>query len=220
MIKLFEEFSKGEEKNKYNSNGQKEGYWETIFGHDCHKGYFSNGIREGSWEVYIKNNIISKYNYKNGVLDGYTEKYDENGDLLCVGNFKNGERTGHWVYYKDGDILKKGNLFNMIEVGYWEYYNNGYFDHEHLYLGWTNRYYDIEKIGWLKLTDFEIKKIRNVLPNFSIEEHEWYGKIFYLIDDDFNFMFKVEDDYYYIFRDGVYTKYDQLSELIKGLKKK
>ena len=220
MIKLFEEFSKGEEKNKYNSNGQKERYWDIIYGHDCYKGNYKNGLKDGYWEIYDGNNSIkNKYNYKNGVLDGYIEEY-RSGYLSYIGHYKNGERTGHWVYYKDGDILKKGNLFNMIEVGYWEYYNHGYFDHEHLYLGWTNRYYDIEKIGWLKLTDFELNKIRNVLPNSNIEEHEWFNKMFYLIDDDFNFMFKVEDDYYYIFRDGVYTKYDQLSELIRGLKKK
>lgn len=48
------------EKNKYNTEGNREGYWEY---------YHNNG------------NIWFKVNYKNGTFNGYLESYSSNGEL-------------------------------------------------------------------------------------------------------------------------------------------
>jgi antitoxin component YwqK of YwqJK toxin-antitoxin module len=56
--------------NRYNSNGEPEGYWE---------GYYSNGV------LWFKGSFV------NGIRDGYWEIFYDNGELLTKGNYVNGK---------------------------------------------------------------------------------------------------------------------------------
>jgi antitoxin component YwqK of YwqJK toxin-antitoxin module len=64
-------------KNKYNTEGKKEGYWEE---------YHENG------ELWYKGS------YTNGIMDGYWEFYYSDGGLMNKGNFRKGKKVGYWEY--------------------------------------------------------------------------------------------------------------------------
>ena len=72
-------------KNGYNVDGKKNGEWVS---------YFSNG------------NIQSICNFRNGVAHGSVIVYNEKGQELYRGNFRNGIKIGEWVF-TDPITLKK-----------------------------------------------------------------------------------------------------------------
>ena len=74
-------------KNRYNLNGDKNGYWEE---------YYDNG------------NLWYKGSYVNGSPDGYWEFYWYDGNLSSKGSYVNGNRTGYWEFHSDGKLERKG----------------------------------------------------------------------------------------------------------------
>jgi len=65
-------------KNKYNTEGKKEGNWEEYWDNDnlWYKGYYTNDIMEGYWEFYYSD-----------------------GRLMNRGSFIKGKKVGYWVYF-------------------------------------------------------------------------------------------------------------------------
>jgi antitoxin component YwqK of YwqJK toxin-antitoxin module len=53
------------EKNKYNTEGNREGYWEYYHNNGTiwFKGNFINGIRIGYWEEYFNNGKMYSKEY-------------------------------------------------------------------------------------------------------------------------------------------------------------
>jgi len=57
--------------------------------------------------------IQKKTNYVNGIKDGPSQIYADNGQLLQDLNYKNGELDGHQSYYKpDGSLVAEGDYKN------------------------------------------------------------------------------------------------------------
>lgn len=92
--------------NKISRNGLKEGKWVIKGKHygygtikDAYRGFqaeqiietgmYVNNRREGEWiEFHITGKMRSKLTYVNGALDGPATFYDEKGNVLKAGSFK------------------------------------------------------------------------------------------------------------------------------------
>ena len=78
-------------------NGKKEGTWFTYGADGGHiKQEYENGIRHGAIVSYFGSGKLQmRGNYKNGQLDGYCERYLENGDDPAgwCGTYKNGVKV-------------------------------------------------------------------------------------------------------------------------------
>ena len=256
--------------NKYNSSGQREGYWEIYNSSNklILKCNYKNGLLDGPFESYYDNGYI-KYNgnYKNDLLDGYLEEYYINGNINSKGNYKNGNQDGYWEdYYNNGNIHKKCYYKNGLLDGPFEsYYDNGYIKYKGNYLlnrkdGYCKEYLrdgklvdgvnykNGSKIGfnvylddsvykkvfyyyhneeldfkYLKLSNQEYNKINNLFPleEVYIDDNDLmnYNNYYYIFGNKLSFIGKLDDDYFHLFHDSKYTKYDQLYDLFKELKK-
>lgn len=89
------------------------------------EGKFNNGEKDGLWITKSKNgNVIRKFIYKNGVIDGKVEVYYSSGAPKLAGEFKNGKKEGSWVYYNEkGKIIKAGKFENGVPVGVWKLFD-------------------------------------------------------------------------------------------------
>jgi antitoxin component YwqK of YwqJK toxin-antitoxin module len=82
----------GKRINQYDSEGRKDGYWETDNGELFSKVYYKNGVRDGIWEIYWNSgDLYYKGMYINGKKDGLWEWYYEDGLLMGKRIYKNGK---------------------------------------------------------------------------------------------------------------------------------
>ncbi|MCF6181101.1 toxin-antitoxin system YwqK family antitoxin [Lutibacter sp.] len=88
---------------------------------------YKNGVLEGESATYYKTGkIAERLFYKNGKLDGNTKRYAANGILLNNLNYKDGKLNGLAKYYDiKGKLIYTGNYENDVKVGKWEYFENG-----------------------------------------------------------------------------------------------
>ena len=69
----------------------------------------------------MKKNMINQLD-KEGWCHGPWSVYYDNGQLLCKGEFKNGNRRGLWEdYWSDGQISSKGEYKKGKDIGLWYY---------------------------------------------------------------------------------------------------
>ncbi len=91
---------------------------------------------EAKTEFYANAKPKSIKNYFNGVLEGSSTYYNENGEIVSTeiynkGNLiakgivlENGLREGDWIfYYSDGTIKAKGKYKEGLKFGEWIYYH-------------------------------------------------------------------------------------------------
>ena len=72
------------------------------------------GISEEFW---VKGQLKSKENYKDGKEDGLWESYQENGQLWLKVNYKDGKLDGKYIwYFNDGEIYKVENYKDGIKI--------------------------------------------------------------------------------------------------------
>ena len=97
-------------------NGLKEGRWVEFKSYvgentsDTNAPFYylipySHGEPNGVLRICDKEGVISKSHYNNGVLNGVEEKYDENGNLICILSYTNGRLNGMFKrYYTNGQL--------------------------------------------------------------------------------------------------------------------
>ena len=96
---VYERCSYDEENNLVRSNFRR-----IYDGKDIEAEYTVNAKeqRDGQYIKYTKKDIIIS-NFKEDILDGAYEEYDQDGILRLKGTYKKGERIGVWLeLYKDG----------------------------------------------------------------------------------------------------------------------
>lgn len=77
------------------------------------QGEFRKGLRVGVWKNWHSNGTMKSYEYwDNGLKQGMSFLYDEQGHLLLKGRYKSDKRHGRWIDYKTNDTLeyKFGNV--------------------------------------------------------------------------------------------------------------
>lgn len=84
------------------------------------QGYFKKGLKNGIWKTWYKNGILeSVQKWHNGLPNGYSNRYSEDGNLIQKGVFSNGLKKGMWVDFlkKDTTYFKKGMVYNPKKSG-------------------------------------------------------------------------------------------------------
>lgn len=74
-------------------------------------GNFKKGIVDGEWEVYYNDRLQEKSYYRNGLLNGKTVRYRQNGEEEYVITSKNGERQ-HYISYHPGGGIHEERLYD------------------------------------------------------------------------------------------------------------
>tara|TARA_B110000971_G_C19951364_1_gene473514 strand:- start:115 stop:1164 length:1050 start_codon:yes stop_codon:yes gene_type:complete len=77
-------------------------------------GKYKEGKKYGTHKFYRGLSLNSVKNYKNGTLDGLSEGYYENGNLLNRINYKDGEFFGEY------EIFLELPLYHLLEKHYWK----------------------------------------------------------------------------------------------------
>jgi antitoxin component YwqK of YwqJK toxin-antitoxin module len=80
---------------------------------------YKDGLFEGLCKMYYKDGkIMAESNYKNGILNGISKKYYKTGDIESEKNFKNGKLEGASETYYSAGMLKTTTIYkNGIEDG-------------------------------------------------------------------------------------------------------
>lgn len=93
------------------------------------KSFFRNGLKEGEETEYNeKGVIIFIRNYHEGVLEGVYKHFDDYGDLVTSGTYKDGKKEEIWT---ENDLDKNYSVFYnykndaIIDYNWKAYYNNG-----------------------------------------------------------------------------------------------
>ena len=89
------------------------------------EGYYLKNKKTDEWNFYYGNGTIClKSNYKDGILNGKSIRYDLQGNVIAELTYLEGKITGHQIYYyPNGNKLSEGNMINEKEEGAWKYYN-------------------------------------------------------------------------------------------------
>lgn len=122
------------EKGTYNTQGQKDGRWET-YDRDNHlvsAGFYNNGKRTGEWKFYLspiarrvgQSDIIG--NYVDGKREGAWFLKDERflqGSMR--GEFHNDKMNGTWQYFNAAkQLIAEGDFVDGLRNGTWTLYQN------------------------------------------------------------------------------------------------
>ena len=94
-------------------------------GRSLMEGQMLDGRRQGVWTSYLPNGRVQSRNvFENGVLNGITTVFHENGVLYYSGNQRKGKPFGEWKFYDTQGTLAKtavydttGALINDRKVG-------------------------------------------------------------------------------------------------------
>lgn len=76
-------------------------------------GKFSNGLKTGYWkDWYMAGTLRSKVYWNEGQKDGICLTYNEGGNLVEEGKYKNNKKHGRWINHISHDTLKfdEGNI--------------------------------------------------------------------------------------------------------------
>lgn len=105
------------------NNGIKDGSW-TI--RESWRGYgvgtFVNGKKDGVWEHYwdsTLSGLMLREHFVKGIRHGPFQNYWEDGQQKAIGQFKNGEKSGYWIFHdSDGSVYQPwtGTFVNGVKV--------------------------------------------------------------------------------------------------------
>ncbi len=122
-------------------NGKKNGYRITYQGLDIIKESFVNDIKQGNTLVFYPNKKIKiKTPFLNGLEDGISREYDEDGNIIQLITYKKGYITdrsrinrydsekmphGKWNWYSDDEtvLIKEGTYKHGLKHGYFKEYD-------------------------------------------------------------------------------------------------
>ena len=64
-----------------------------------------NGKGEGLFRFWKKDGSLEVFNMKNSTKDGVYESFQNSGDIIAFGKYKNNNRVDKWFYFIDGEFL-------------------------------------------------------------------------------------------------------------------
>lgn len=94
------------------------------------EGKYKNQKREGLWLFYYKGKKIIEETYKNGLKNGISKAFFENGQVADERNWEMDVENGVWrQYYPSGKLKLETRVDNGIRNSvYYTYYENGRFE--------------------------------------------------------------------------------------------
>lgn len=115
--------------NQSNFDDEKEYYWYTAFSKiKSTKGGNGGKLLDGNYKFYDeKGNLIINENYSSGLKHGDSKKWNEDGDLVEILKYDNGE-TIYWKYHPEDDEGWVEQIGRMLKDGWiknsFDKYNN------------------------------------------------------------------------------------------------
>ncbi|MBI1222590.1 MAG: hypothetical protein GC180_08310 [Bacteroidetes bacterium] len=90
----------------------------TKEGDTITKAYFKNNLRDGSfWSFSPKDSTERFTQYEDGLCQGSYRIIKEQ-NIVLLGQFKDGRRTGVWKYYENGKLMCKGKYSGDLYEGW------------------------------------------------------------------------------------------------------
>ncbi|HCX99762.1 MAG TPA: hypothetical protein DG754_06440 [Bacteroidales bacterium] len=77
-------------KGHYGGRLLQDEYIEMVGNLIIKSGFFKEGLKAGKWKTWEGKNLRCIYNWKNGVLDGDYTLFDEQGNIIEKGSYRNG----------------------------------------------------------------------------------------------------------------------------------
>jgi len=130
-------------------DGLKNGAWKDFFitGELKDEGTYKDDMKVGKWTYYFANgkieqtgkyddkgkltgkwvwyypsgNILREESYLNGLADGMTSEFAEDGTIIAGGEYIEGEEEGDWTYNNEG-YREEGSYAFGLRQGVWKYY--------------------------------------------------------------------------------------------------
>lgn len=120
-----------QEKNQYNHNRRKTGFWTEEYPYwdeikkepsiGVQEGNYESGHKEGIWECFRENGSrLKRVYYKQGFMIGLYEMFYPTENIIrFFGQYdENGRKAGVWTWlYKNGKKQKVDNYTNGRKIG-------------------------------------------------------------------------------------------------------
>jgi len=103
----------------------QDGYYSYSYGPMHYSGCFRGGRRDGHWQVFHKNGSMAwEISWTDGVWDGPSNSWWEDGTKLEEGRYNAGRMTGTWTWwYRNGQMAARGPYEDDLKVGQWLYFD-------------------------------------------------------------------------------------------------
>ena len=184
-------------------------FWEYENGNTEGECEMINGLKNGVSKTYYENGQLKRFeNYKEDNLNGIVKFYDKNGQLEIEGRSNGGDKKyGLWKFYSQGNLITEGTFKKNKKDGVWKKYDeNGQITIEENYINdlWNGVSKQYYKNGQLKESIEYNKGLKNGL-----------NKTYYL-----NGILKVEGDWKNDKLQGVCKTYYENGQLKKSIEYK
>ncbi len=106
-------------------NGKKIGFWKYYYENgnlETEGEYNLNGKQDGLWkEYFVSGNLSEEINYFEGLYDGPFKAYNDSGEVIIQGKYKEDYEDSIWVYTV-GDHYEFGSYKDGLKNGEWRSY--------------------------------------------------------------------------------------------------
>ena len=87
--------------------------------------FFNDGMKDGETKIYFENGGLNEIrNYKNNEMNGIWLTFNMNGKKVSEASYKNGKKDGHWyVWNEEGNMLYELCYKNGEKTGTWKNYD-------------------------------------------------------------------------------------------------
>ena len=179
-------------KGKYRNN-RRIGVWTYYFksGNIEQKGIFKKGVPDDLWKWYFENgNIKREEYYRLGMEEGESIEYDFQGNIIALGSFVEGQKTGKWNY-NFYFHTEEGNYEFDLREGKWIYlFSNKdiYFNGDFVQGNENGKHLYYHKNGKLKEVRYYYfgRKVKNW------EYYDYYGTLIKILTFKNNKLVKID----------------------------
>jgi antitoxin component YwqK of YwqJK toxin-antitoxin module len=182
-------------------NGKRDGFYTQYFKDGIHIKFqvqYSNGKRDGVYTQYFEDGIQIQFQnqYSNGKFNGLRKEFYDNGQIKIQSTWKNGIQEGKSYYYNnDGSLIRESDIINgdyyneCIEYnknGKIKFINNG---NKFIFFKWNNDFTNKIKVCEINY-DYLKREFIGIWKNYNAN-----GEIDYELD--FNNAIIIEKKYNY-----------------------
>jgi antitoxin component YwqK of YwqJK toxin-antitoxin module len=125
------------------SKGQKNGYFKRYIldnnsngknNYSTEEGNYIKGKKEGGWKkVNTLGIIFQKMSFRNDLLEGSFEKFDQDGVLVTSGQYKNSKKNGFWIENEYDDVFKGSYFDDELDGECTWYFSSGKIKYKTIY---------------------------------------------------------------------------------------
>lgn len=114
--------------NQTDSKGRKQGFWKKQYrnGKVAYRAQFRDGRPVGRTQRYNEKGIlIADLRHAPSGSLSRAKIYDDEGNLIAVGNYYNQVKDSVWTLYSNGRVVAREGYSRGVKDGTWERYSDG-----------------------------------------------------------------------------------------------